>query len=127
MTKLPLSIKRQLNAHHKWFNSKCPLGKLVSMLPEARVKDKIKKLFVTYGAYYDMPHQSGYGTAGVPDFQACCAGWFLGVEAKGRRGKLSPIQRIKLNEIRDAGGIALVTNEHNLTLLEDVLKCLTKK
>ena len=89
--------------------------------PEKKVKDKIKALCKQYGAYYTMPVMTGMASNGTPDILACHAGRFLGIEAKAGRGKPTKLQLIRLREIRDAGGIAMIINETNLDLLEAVL------
>ena len=57
------------------------------MTPEAKVKEKIKKILKSYSVWYAMPHGAGYGDAGVPDFLCCYQGKFLAIEAKAGRGK----------------------------------------
>jgi len=39
--------------------------------PEAKVKEKIKKILKERGAWYAMPMGTGYGNSGVPDFLVC--------------------------------------------------------
>jgi pantoate kinase len=46
------------------------------MTPEAKVKDKIKKILKEHNVYYAMPMGTGYGNAGVPDFLCCVHGKF---------------------------------------------------
>jgi|SRR5690554_3523548 len=86
--------------------------------PEKKVKDKIKALCKQYGAYYTMPVMTGMATNGTPDILVCCAGVFAGVEAKAGKGKPTKLQMVRLREIRDAGGTALIINENNLDVLE---------
>ena len=86
--------------------------------PEKKVKDKIKALCKQYGAYYTMPVMTGMATNGTPDILVCCAGVFAGAEAKAGKGKPTKLQMVRLREIRDAGGTALIINENNLDVLE---------
>lgn len=88
------------------------------MTPEGKVKEKIKALLRQYGCYYTMPATYGLGRSGGPDFVVCCNGRFLGVEAKAKNGKPTLLQIKHLQEIADAGGVALVINEDNLHELE---------
>lgn len=92
--------------------------------PEAKVKDKIKALLKKYGCYYAMPVMTGMATNGTPDFLVCANGRFLGIEAKAGRGKTTALQEVRLQEIRDAGGIAIVVNELTLGKLEKLLQVL---
>jgi hypothetical protein len=91
------------------------------MTPEAKVKDKVKKLCKKLGAYYVMPIGTGYGNAGVPDFLICYRGLFIGVECKAGKGKTTALQDKNLTDIGLSGGAALVINEENLPHLEDFL------
>jgi hypothetical protein len=90
--------------------------------PEGLVKDKITKLLKEYGVYYFMPIGGMYSKIGVPDFIGCLNGKFIGIEAKAGKGKTTALQDRELNRIKEAGGISLVVNEHNLDELKQVLK-----
>ncbi|EFR30595.1 hypothetical protein HMPREF9257_0562 [Eremococcus coleocola ACS-139-V-Col8] len=63
--------------------------------------------------------------AGTPDILACLKGRFIGIEVKKPKGGIvSPLQKLKIKQIQNAGGIAFVANslevvkrelsEHNL-------------
>jgi hypothetical protein len=90
--------------------------------PEKKVKDQIKALCKKHGAYYVMPVMTGYASNGTPDFIVCHNGYFAGVEAKAGKGKPTKLQMIRLVEIVQAGGSALVINEGNIDLLEGWLE-----
>jgi pantoate kinase len=90
--------------------------------PEAKVKDKIKKILKEHGVYYAMPMGTGYGNSGVPDFLCCIKGRFLAVEAKAGKGIPTALQEKNLRDIKAAGGTALVINEDNLGKLEAKIK-----
>lgn len=90
--------------------------------PEGRVKDAIKVELANSwpGTFVYMPVSNGMGSNGIPDFVCCTPvtitpemvgmtlGIFVGIEAKTFKGKVSDLQRIKLNEILDASGAACV-------------------
>jgi len=80
---------------------------------EKDVKLQIQHLCKQAGAYYAMPHQAGFGVAGVPDFLICHRGRFAGVEAKFGSNKPTAHQRLQLDKVERAGGAALVINEAN--------------
>lgn len=86
----------------------------MAMTPEARVKRAIRNTLDSMGAYYTMPIGSGYGNSGTPDFLCCVAGRFLAIEAKAGKGKPTALQEAAMTRIREAGGYAIVVNEHNL-------------
>lgn len=90
--------------------------------PEAKVKDKIKKILKEHNVYYAMPMGTGYGNSGVPDFLCCVNGKFLAIEAKAGKGIPTALQEKNLRDIKVAGGIALVVNENNIEELKTWLK-----
>lgn len=61
--------------------------------PEAKVKDRIKKIIKKHGGYYAMPVMRGMAHNGTPDFLCCVNGWFLGIEAKAGNNKPTPSSR----------------------------------
>jgi pantoate kinase len=90
--------------------------------PEAKVKEKIKKILKAHGAWYAMPMGTGYGNSGVPDFLVCLNGEFLAIEAKAGKGIPTALQEKNMRDIKVAGGIALVVNENNIEELKTWLK-----
>jgi len=92
--------------------------------PEAKVKDKIKKLLKEHNVYYAMPMGTGYGNSGVPDFLCCVNGKFLAIEAKAGKGIPTALQEKNLRDIRVANGVAVVVNEENLDALGHTIKFL---
>jgi pantoate kinase len=91
------------------------------MTPESKVKAKVKKVLNEVGAYYTMPVTGGYGNSGVPDFIVCYKGRFIGVECKANGGKATALQLKHHDDIRKAGGIALVIDETNVETLRKEL------
>ena len=92
------------------------------MTPEAKVKAKVKKILAELGAYYAMPVTGGYGNSGVPDFLVCKGGLFYGIECKANGNKPTALQIKNLEDIRKAGGVAVVIDETNIDSLKEVLK-----
>ena len=93
----------------------------MSMMPEVRVKKRIRVVLESLGAYHFNPIAGQFGRAGVPDIVGCLNGKFFGIEAKAGKGKTTPLQDQQLAAIRAAGGIALVINEDNVGDLERLL------
>jgi hypothetical protein len=91
------------------------------MTPEGKVKDKVKSILKSLGAYYAMPMGTGYGNAGVPDFLVCYGGKFFGIECKAGNGKTTMLQDKNLRDIEAAKGVALVINEDNVSTLGAIL------
>lgn len=91
------------------------------MTPEGRVKNAIKRLLVSRGAYYFMPVSNGMGRHGIPDIIACYRGWFIGIEVKapGKEKTVTANQARELENIGAAGGHSLVASDANF--VEDIL------
>ena len=92
--------------------------------PEAKVKLAVVKLLKQYGVYFFFPATHGYGRSGVPDIVCCINGKFLAIECKAGKNEPTPLQQREINQIQQAGGMAMVVRE-DLTLLEFLLKELT--
>lgn len=80
------------------------------MTPEGKVKEKVKKLLKSNGAYYHMPVQNGMGAPSL-DFIGCHRGLYYGIETKASNKQPTPRQETTINQIRAAGGLAFVVNE----------------
>ena len=92
--------------------------------PEKKVKRKIVAILKEYGAYYFYPVTGGFGGSGVPDVIACLNGQFIGIEAKAdmKKNKPTALQVKNLNQIKEAGGHALVIDANNLDHLITTLE-----
>jgi Holliday junction resolvase len=89
------------------------------MLTEKQIENKIKHLLADQGAYYFKHFGCKFSKVGVPDIIACINGRFLAIEVKREDGKVSEIQKFNLEQIRRAGGIAIVARS-----VGDVKECL---
>lgn len=99
----------------------------MAMTPEAKVKRRVKEILATYGAYHFPPATGGYGKSGIPDIVGCYKGYFFAVECKAGKGKTTTLQDMQLQAIRDAGGVAIVVNEHNLHEVHTMLQSVKDK
>jgi hypothetical protein len=84
------------------------------MTPEAKVKQKVRRLLDAMEIYYFFPPANGYGRAGIPDIILCHAGLFGAVECKAGKGQLTALQERELDKINAAGGFTFVAREDNL-------------
>ena len=76
-------------------------------MAEKDVVAKIKKYLTTVpDCFFWKEHGGMYGTAGIPDIIACINGRFVAFEVKTETGKLTKLQEITLQKIRDAKGQA---------------------
>ena len=90
--------------------------------PEKRVKDKVVGILKSEGAYYFFPATHGFGRSGVPDVVACVNGHFLAIECKAGSNKPTALQVREIENIRLAGGVAVVVNETNLEMLPALIR-----
>jgi len=86
--------------------------------PESLVKKKIHALLKAHGAYAVNYIGGISANNGTPDILACLNGRFIGIEAKAGKNKPTDLQTLNLKRIDEAGGLALVINETNMTELE---------
>jgi Holliday junction resolvase len=78
--------------------------------PEARIQRQMQATVRARGGYVLKVHGSPMMPNGTPDLLACYKGYFLAFEVKTPQTKtdVSPAQRLRLKQIRDAGGGAYV-------------------
>jgi Holliday junction resolvase len=77
---------------------------------ESAVVERIKKLLKKRGCYFIKT--TGVREAGTPDILACYKGRFIAIEVKRPEiGRVTPIQRRKLDLVTKAGGIAMVATD----------------
>ena len=91
----------------------------MSMTPEGKVKDVIKKRLAEAGVYFFMPRGTVYGRRGVPDVVGCMNGRFFAIEVKSGKNKPTKLQSMEHDFVRAAGGVVLVVNETNLDTFMD--------
>ncbi|RQH06607.1 hypothetical protein [Paraburkholderia dinghuensis] len=90
--------------------------------PEGEVKQRCKALFTRVGAYRAMVVTFGFGESGHPDFLVCLHGALIGVETKATaKSPVSALQRLRLKQIRQAGGLAFIVHDGNLVVFEQML------
>ena len=92
------------------------------MKNESQLTSQIKNLLKSKGAYCEKIFGGGYQASGIPDILCCYRGYFIAIEVKSPTGKgrASDIQKLKIKAIRDAGGVAFITD--NIEDVERVLK-----
>ena len=81
--------------------------------PEYAVKQDIKELLTSIGAWFFMPVPTGYGRRGISDFVGIYKGRGFLIEAKAEFGQLTAWQEKELYKARDAGGIAICATAPN--------------
>ena len=89
--------------------------------PESKVKAKCVAQLKAIGAVYFYPVTGGYGTNGVSDIVACYKGLYVAIECKAGKNKLSELQKVFLESVAAAGGLALMINEENVADLTKLI------
>lgn len=78
-------------------------------MKEKEVVDSIKNYLQTIpNIFYWKEHGGQFGTAGIPDIIVCYKGRFIALEVKRPGGKPTLLQKITLNKIEKAKGIAKI-------------------
>ena len=75
--------------------------------PEGYVKSDVDKYLKILKAYVIKPATFGFGVSGAPDRCCCIGGKFVGIEIKREGAVPTPVQKLRMDTIRRAGGIAL--------------------
>jgi Holliday junction resolvase len=96
----------------------------MALTPEGKVKAKVVKILRDEGVYYFFPATHGYGRSGVPDIICCVAGKFLAIECKAGGNKPTALQVREIETIRQAGGVAVVTDETNWDDIRELIRSL---
>ena len=94
----------------------------MALTPEGKVKAKVVKILREEGVYYFFPATHGYGRSGVPDIICCVARRFLAIECKAGTNKPTALQVHEIEQIRSAGGVAVVVNEANWDSTRDIIR-----
>ena len=90
---------------------------------EAVLIQKIRKYLATVPeCFFWKEHGGQYGTAGIPDIIVCHKGRFIALEAKVGRNTPTTLQAATIDQIRKAGGTAVVVYS-----VEDVRAVISKK
>ena len=93
----------------------------MAQTPEKRVKTKVEAVLKNEGAYYFFPATHGYGRSGVPDIIACVNGRVLAIECKAGGNKPTALQVREIENIRIAGGVAIVVDETNWDMVRSLV------
>ena len=80
------------------------------MLEKDIVAAILRLLRKTPSCFAWKEHGGMYGTAGIPDIICCYKGRFIGLEVKQPSGHLTELQKLTIEKINAAGGIALLVN-----------------
>lgn len=95
------------------------------MASEKQFENKIKKFLKEQNCYYIKYWGGGQFTkSGVPDLLICCNGYFVAVEVKAENGKPSELQLYNIDEIKKAGGFAMILYPNQFDNFKKFIKLL---
>ena len=96
------------------------------MTEEKVFENQIKAYLRKMGVWYVKFFANGFTKKGIPDILCCANGHFLGIEVKSATGRPSEEQIYQIEEIKKAGGYALVVYPKDFEklkhLIEDLLR-----
>lgn len=91
-------------------------------MKEKTTTDQILKYLKAQPCCFAFKEHGGmYSTAGIPDIICCYKGKFVAFEVKTKKGKLSKLQEVMIERIRQAGGVAF-----KVTSIQEVKDILEK-
>lgn len=97
------------------------------MASEKRFEVKVRRYLDSIGAWSVKYHGNAMSANGTPDLLVCLSGVFMAIEVKASNGKPSELQKYKINQINEAGGVAMVLYPEGFDdfrlLCEEVLRC----
>lgn len=88
---------------------------------EKSYENKIKKFIESVGGWWVKFHGNAFTRDGVPDLLCCVNGKFLAIEVKGDGGEPSELQLHEIEEIKKAGGVALVSYQDDFEELKKLI------
>lgn len=91
-------------------------------MKEKTLENKIKNYIKIQGGWVVKFFANGYTRRGIPDLLICFKGRFIAIEVKSSGGRLSPLQKNELEEIKKAGGLSFVCNPENFEELKRLLE-----
>ena len=92
------------------------------MAAEKDFENKVKDYLKSQGCWFVKFFANSFTRKGVPDILVCCKGYFVGVETKGAKGTPTPLQLYNRDEIRKAGGIAVILYPEQFESFKDLIE-----
>lgn len=77
-------------------------------MTEKKFEEQVKKWLKEHNAWYVKTWSNGIQRAGIPDLIICWKGRFIGLELKAENGRPSELQKREVDQIKKAGGIAMI-------------------
>ncbi len=90
-------------------------------MKEKQFEKQVKTFLDSQEVWWLKTWSNGIQREGVPDLLVCCNGYFIGVELKNETGHPSALQLWNIDQIRKAGGIAIVLYPNQFELFKDLI------
>lgn len=78
------------------------------MADEKKFENKIKDFLQLRNCWFVKFFANSFTKKGVPDLLACVNGYFVAIEVKAENGRASDLQKLNIDRIRCAGGVAVI-------------------
>ena len=91
------------------------------MAAEKSYEKKVKAFLHDQECWVLKTWSNGVQRKGVPDLLVCCNGYFLAVELKAENGHPSDLQLWNIEQIRKAGGMAIVLYPDKFYMFKDLI------
>ena len=92
-----------------------------NMKSEKAFEQKVKQFLNDNGCWVLKTWSNGIQRKGVPDLLTCVKGMFVAIELKAANGKPSSLQLWNVEQIRAAGGIAIVLYPDQFDEFKDMI------
>lgn len=86
---------------------------------ESPIQSNIIEYLEAQGAKVFNPKTTSYSRKGTPDLAVCFHGIFIGIEVKAPGKRPTKLQKLRIEQIREAGGFAFATD--NLTEVKEFI------
>ena len=95
------------------------------MAQEKLFENKIKKYLTSKGCWY-IKYWGGaeFTKAGIPDLLASINGYFVAIEVKAEKGKVSELQKYQIEKIKKSNGIAFVLYPKDFEKFKELVEVL---
>lgn len=91
------------------------------MAQEKTFERKVRTYIEEQGGWVVKYFANRMTKVGIPDLLACVNGIFIAIEVKAEKGKASELQLYNIEEIRKAGGVAIVLYPHQFREFKEII------
>jgi Holliday junction resolvase len=96
-------------------------------MTEKQFENRVKKFLDNAGVWYIKFWGGGIFTkSGVPDLIICCSGFFIAVELKTNKGKVTALQQHTIKQINNADGLAFVLRPDTFEDFQNLIRTLKR-